>query len=150
VVADFDSSNDPRFAELLRLADHLIVSVSFARHLTGVATPARAVRALWTSDRQVVVVTCGDAGCWYLNQGFAAPRHRPAFAVKVVDTTGCGDVFHGAYAAGLVHGWPLAERLRFAAAAAALKATRTGGQAGIPSLTEVQAFLCQHHERLGS
>jgi len=89
----------------------------------------------------VVVVTCGADGCWYLEPGSATPRHQPAFTVKVVDTTGCGDVFHGAYATGLARGMPVAERIRFAAAAAALKATQTGGQAGIPSLAEVQSFL---------
>jgi len=58
-----------------------------------------------------------------------------------VDTTGCGDVFHGAYAASLARRLPLGERLRFASAAAALKATRPGGQAGIPDLQAVARFL---------
>jgi sugar/nucleoside kinase (ribokinase family) len=53
--------------------------------------------------------------------------------VTVVDTTGCGDVFHGAYAAGLSRGLALPERIRFASAAAALKARGRGGQAGIPT-----------------
>jgi sugar/nucleoside kinase (ribokinase family) len=61
-----------------------------------------------------------------------------------VDTTGCGDVFHGAYASALARGLSLAERVRFAAAAAALKATRPGGQAGIPTRPEVEAFLQEH------
>ena len=67
--------------------------------------------------------------------------HQPAFRVETVDTTGCGDVFHGAYAAALREGRPIADRLRFAAAVAALKATRVGGQKGIPSREEVEAFL---------
>jgi sugar/nucleoside kinase (ribokinase family) len=67
--------------------------------------------------------------------------HQPAFPVAVVDTTGCGDVFHGAYAAGLVRGLGVMERVRLAAAAAALKATRPGGQAGAPTLAEVEQFL---------
>jgi sugar/nucleoside kinase (ribokinase family) len=61
--------------------------------------------------------------------------------VAAVDTTGCGDVFHGAYAAALVRGMGVEERVRFAAAAAALKATRRGGQAGAPTLEEVETFL---------
>lgn len=146
VVADFDSSSDPQFTELFGLADHIIVSRSFARHLSGIVAPARAVRALRTADHQVVVVTCGDTGCWYLEKGSVTPRHQPAFAVKAVDTTGCGDVFHGAYAAALAQGVSLAERVRFAAAAAALKARQPGGQAGIPSLAEVQSFLRHHDE----
>jgi sugar/nucleoside kinase (ribokinase family) len=59
----------------------------------------------------------------------------------VVDTTGCGDVFHGAYAAALAEGLDPAARVRLASATAALKATRSGGQAGIPVRDTVEAFL---------
>jgi sugar/nucleoside kinase (ribokinase family) len=93
------------------------------------------------TGRRAVVVTCGADGCWYLEEAGASPRHQPAYPVRVADTTGCGDVFHGAYASALVRGAGLAERVRFAAAAAALKATRPGGQEGIPTRAEVEAFL---------
>ncbi len=149
VVGDLDGTQHPRFAELLGLADHLIVSRSFACRVTSTTSAARAVKALWTTDRQVVAVTCGEVGCWYLGNGMAAPQHQPAFKVKVVDTTGCGDVFHGAYAAALARDLPLAARLRLGAAAAALKASRPGGQAGIPTLNEVRSFLEGHHEDPG-
>jgi len=61
-----------------------------------------------------------------------------------VDTTGCGDVFHGAYAAALARGLEVAASTRFASAAAALKATKYGGQAGIPTRAAVEAFLKEH------
>jgi sulfofructose kinase len=61
--------------------------------------------------------------------------------VDVVDTNGCGDVFHGVYAAGLAEGMKAAQRIRFAAGVAALKATRAGGQAGIPSRADAEAFF---------
>jgi ribokinase len=138
VVADFEIVDDPRFPELLALVDHLIVSEEVARGLTG-AGPARAPRKLWSPDRRVVVVTAGAEGCWYTTG--AGTRHVPAFPVKAVDTTGCGDVFHGAYAAGLARGLDPEERLRLAAGAAALKATRAGGHSGIPTLREVERFL---------
>ena len=66
--------------------------------------------------------------------------------VDVVDTTGCGDVFHGAYAAGLAQGLDLRDRIRLATAAEALKATRRGGQAGIPTRAAVNQFLEEHDE----
>ncbi len=65
--------------------------------------------------------------------------HQPAFEVNVVDTTGCGDVFHGAYCALLAQGADLATRVRLASRAAALKATQPGGQAGAPTLAELLA-----------
>ena len=146
VVADLEDDSDPRFQQLLALADHLILSRDFARAITGARSPAQAVRKLARPDRQVAVVTCGEEGCWYLAQGEAVPRHQPAFKVKAVDTTGCGDVFHGAYAYALARGMGLEERIRFAAATAALKATKPGGQAGIPSLAAVRRFL--NNERI--
>ena len=141
VVADLESDRAPRFSELLGLVDHLVVSRGFAEQLTGASDPAAAAQAM-APDRQAVVVTCGPKGCWYLGSDEpGAARHQPAFAVDVVDTTGCGDVFHGAYAAALAEGSDLAARVRLAAATAALSATRPGGQAGIPVRQAVQAFL---------
>lgn len=141
VVGDLETFDVPRFEELLALTDHLIVSENFARRYTGAADAAEGARRLWRDDRAVVVVTCGERGGWWLAAGTAQPRHFPAFRVRVVDTTGCGDVFHGAYAATLAKGLPLEERLRVAAAAAALKATKPGGQTGCPTWPAVRRFL---------
>jgi sugar/nucleoside kinase (ribokinase family) len=146
VVADFESDDHPEFPDLLGLPDHLIVSQEFAARLTGKTEPAAAAEMLWSNQRRVVAVTCGAGGCWYLADILARkPCHQPAFRVATVDTTGCGDVFHGAYAAGLVQGLDVAERIRFAAAAAALKATQRGGQAGCPTREQVASFLEGQH-----
>lgn len=141
VVGDFESFGYPRFSELLALVDHLIVGESFGRQFTGATTPAAAAKKLWRKDRSAVVITCGARGCWHFDGSASAARHLPAFRVKAVDTTGCGDTFHGAYAAALARGLPPVERLRFASAASALKATRHGGQAGIPGRREVERVL---------
>jgi sulfofructose kinase len=142
VVADFERSPPPDFPALLDLVDHLIVGRSFAAQLTGESDPVAAARALWHAGRSAVVVTGGALGCWAIDGPEGTPLHeQPAFPVAVVDTTGCGDVFHGAYASALARGESLADRLRLAGAAAALKATRPGGQAGIPDRAAVSAFL---------
>ena len=144
VVGDFEKESEPPFRELLARVDHVIVSGPFAQKFTGKSDPAAAAKALWTKGRNVVVVTCGVEGCWYLcaDQPHVI-YHQKAFSVQAVDTTGCGDVFHGAYAAELARGNGLADRIRFASAAAALKATKAGGQAGIPSREVVEEFLRQ-------
>lgn len=141
VVADLERDDWPGFHELLALVDHLIVPREFAWKLTGRQDPATAVQALWTDQRAVVVVTCGADGCYFRSAGEDAVHHHPAFAVEVVDSTGCGDVFHGAYASALARGLAAKERIRFASAAAALKATQPGGQAGIPNWPAVMQFL---------
>lgn len=140
VVADLERDEWPGFDGLLELVDHLIVSEGFALRRTQTVTPEDAVRALWTPARRVVVVTCGEAGCRYTDDGVTIAA-MPAFSVATVDPTGCGDVFHGAYAAMLARGMPLVERLRFASAAAAMKALHPGAQAGAPTLAEVVRFL---------
>ena len=142
VVADFEGDDDASgFSTLLNLVDHLVLSESFARKVTGARKPSAAALRLWNKNRQVVIVTCGANGCHYLTPGDASPKFLPAFKIKALDTTGCGDVFHGAYALALARNLELTERIRFAAAAAALKATRHGGQAGIPTLKAVEKFL---------
>jgi len=143
VVADLESSQFLRFDELLALADHLILSAHFACQITAVKRPAAAAAKLWRTGRSAVVVTCGAEGCWFLDGANKNPEHFSAFRVKATDTTGCGDVFHGAYAAALARELPLIERLRLASATAALKATRHGGQSGIPNLSAVEKFLRQ-------
>jgi len=141
VVADFDTNRDPRFHELLPLANHLIISRSFAKALTGRSSPSQAARALAASGHEVVIVTCGEAGCWYLARGWKKPKHQRAFKVNTVDSNGCGDVFHGAYAFALARGLPLEERVRLASATAALRAASDRGTDGIPSLRAVRRFL---------
>jgi ribokinase len=141
VVADFEGDEGPGFDELLGLIDHLIVDAAFARKRTGCENPAESALRMWTADRQAVVVTCGAAGSWRVGRDQPTPRHQPAFTVDVVDSTGCGDVFRGGYMAALVRGLALAECVRVASAAAALKATRPGVQLGCPRWHEVEAFL---------
>jgi sulfofructose kinase len=142
VVADFENAEDPLFPRLLSLADHLILSRDFALKLSGQQDPSSAIRALWAHGRRAVVITCGKEGSWYASdQQQGAASHQPALTVDAVDTTGCGDVFHGAYAAALVHGLDIAAAVRFATVAAGLKATCRGGQLGIPTSAAVEARM---------
>jgi sulfofructose kinase len=138
VVADFENETRPLFPEVLGLVDHLVLSEEFALRITRQSNAAQAALALWQSNRTVVIVTCGVSGCWSISTaGGSEPRHHTAFAIKATDTTGCGDIFHGAYAASLAFGDPVQERIRFASAAAALKAM----QGEIPCLAAVKEFL---------
>jgi sulfofructose kinase len=138
VVADLENASDPLFPQVLGLVDHLILSRDFALQISRKRDPARAALALWQPGRAVVMVTCGAEGCWSVSADDpATAHHHPAFRVRAADTTGCGDVFHGAYAASLARGETLEARIHFAAAAAALKAK----QGDIPRLAQVRRFL---------
>ncbi len=140
VVADFEEAHFADFDQLLKLTDHLVLGERFAAELTGRATPQESAAALWREDMGAVVITAGEQGAWFASAGSDEVRHCPAFSVTAVDTTGCGDVFHGAYAACLASGSAVAEAVEVAAAAAALKATGSGLDA-IPRGHEVERFI---------
>ena len=129
----------PKIDELLELADIVIASEKFALRYTGETRMDAAVKKLFSGARSFSAVTLGKAG----SVGFDGKRllRCPAFKVDVVDTTGAGDVFHGAFAFAYASGKPWAECMRFAAAAAALKCTRFGGRTGIPDLKTTEKFL---------
>jgi sulfofructose kinase len=140
VVGDFERTGDGRLSDLMYQIDHLILGLPVAGKASGEAEPVAAVHALSRPDRACCVVTGGERGCWYSEYG-GQVRHCPAFQVQVVDTTGCGDVFHGAYAACIARGEGVDRAIRVATAAAGIKATQPGGRKGIPDLATVNHFL---------
>jgi sugar/nucleoside kinase (ribokinase family) len=152
VVADIEQESAPCMAELIPLVDHLIVDVEMAGRATGETQPESMVRRLarprsggTRPERACCVVTAGEMGCWYAEWG-GQVHHFPAYRVNVVDTTGCGDVFHGAYAACIAGGESVPAAIRVATATAALKATQPGGRSGIPTRPVVEAFLRERQE----
>ena len=84
------------------------------------------------------LVTRGAEGADF-SDASGALRHQAAFHVTPVDTTGAGDCFNGALAAFWALGLP--EAVRRACAAGALSVTKPGAQEGMPSATELDAFL---------
>ncbi|MGI6366926.1 MAG: PfkB family carbohydrate kinase [Anaerolineae bacterium] len=140
VVADVERLTDAGVEEMMEHTDHLIVGQALAAQVTGHSDPERACEALWREDRVAAIVTAGGCGSWYRTAGQPV-RHQPIYPVEVVDTTGCGDVYHGAYALQLARGASVEQCVRYAAAVAALKATKPGGRTGIPSHAVVLQFL---------
>jgi len=142
LVGDFEAVADSDAEEAFSIVDHLILPLKFAQQYTGCQEIECAVEHLLkTHGRRVVVITDGSNGAWYADCEHRKVRHQAAYPVDVCDTTGCGDVFHGAYAASLVFGGDLEIRIKTATAAAAIKATRKGGQTGAPTQQEVVQFL---------
>ncbi|MBC7238615.1 MAG: sugar kinase, partial [Chloroflexi bacterium] len=129
----------PVVREIIRYVDILICGEGFAQALTGVEGLWPAAEAALALGPRVVVQTLGAEGSYTLTR--EERFHTPAFSVEVVDTTGAGDVFHGAYLVGLLHGWDLRTVALFSSAVAALKCTKLGGRAGIPTMKEALAFL---------
>lgn len=141
VVADLESDSSELFEDLLSTIDHLLLSREFASRITATRNPRQAVNKLWSTDRQAVVVTCGEDGCWFRSFASSKVMWLPAYSVKAIDTNGCGDVFHGAYAASLAFGASIGEATRFATVTAALSATERGTRAGLPTREDVDTRL---------
>ncbi len=142
VLVSFDGGAGEAWREvnaLLPLADVLVVARQFAHRFTGEDDITAAGQRLLHIGAREVVITDGANGCWYWDA--ASALRQPAYKVAVVDTTGAGDVYHGAYIYALLQGWEPAQRLRFASATAALKCTQPGGRLGIPTTAQVLDFL---------
>ena len=125
----------------LKQVQHLVLPMAFARRLTGETEPEVIVSALWNDRRAAVVVTDGADGVWFRDATTADCKHQPSFDVPVLDTTGCGDVFHGAYAVALARELDTLERVRFAAAAGAVCATGRGGRGRLPTEHDINELL---------
>jgi sulfofructose kinase len=126
--------------ELIPLVDVLIASEGFAESLVGVdAGSEEALKALRELGPGKVVITLGAKG----SIGWDGEKvyFQKAYPVKPVDTTGAGDVYHGAYIFGMLQRWPMQECMRFASAVAALKCREVGARKGIPRLEEVKEFM---------
>ncbi len=126
-------------AELVALSDHAAFSAPGLKRLTRIDNPLDALKKAQTLTNGHVYVTQGREGCYWLEKGELC--HQPGYAVEVVDTTGAGDVFHGALALSLAQQMPSSEAVRYASAVAALKCTKPGGRAGIPDCDQTRSFL---------
>ena len=124
--------------ELISLTDVLIASERFAAEV-GQGALAESLKALSCLGPKTVVITIGEDGCVGMEND--ETYILPALAVDIVDTTGAGDVYHGAFIYGMLRDWDLRTRMRFANAAAGLKCRTLGGRAGIPDLAEIQKAL---------
>ena len=140
VFMDADNLTDG-MAAVLPLCTTIIASQGFASKFFGDADPERAANLLYERFGVLCGVTAGHEGSYLVDAG--TPFRQPAFEVDVVDTTGAGDVYHGAFAVGLLHGWPTRDIACFASAVAAMKCRQLGGRAGIPRYEQAVAFLTE-------
>jgi sulfofructose kinase len=137
-ILDADMAEHSVFEELLPLTDHAIFSEPALKNFAGTANDA-ALKSITRFDCGVVAVTRGRDGVSFIEDGRL--HHHPGFVVEAIDTTGAGDVFHGAYAFATGGGLAVGEAMSFASAAAALKCTRAGGRAAIPAIDDCLAFM---------
>lgn len=131
--------------EFLRLVDYLVPNETEAERLTGMPcrTPQEAevcAHALHSAGARNVIITMGASGALLLTQS-ALHWVRPYVAGQVIDTTGAGDAFCGAFAAGLSAGMEPLDAAQFAAAGAAICVTRNGTATSMALKEDIEALL---------
>jgi sulfofructose kinase len=142
-ILDVDLGGGGDLLEFLGLADYAIFSgPALDTFIKGEDDAARLSRVLEMGVTHAGV-TRGPKG--YFWAGTAGDTgHQPAFDLEVVDTTGAGDAFHGAFAWGLAEGRSVPDCARIAAAVSALKCRRLGARSGLPTRAELDSFLSRH------
>lgn len=131
---------------LAREVEYLVCSKRFALSLTGIPDLKRKANqqdCLYKigklNKNRCCVVTLGEDGLIWGNQ--EEFFYLPAFPARAVDTTAAGDIFHGAFAYGILTKKSIPDALKFAAMAASLSVSRLGGRRSIPSINEVNRAL---------
>jgi len=124
---------------LIPFVDVLVCGDGFGEKLAGVGDVFEAGERVLDMGPRIFVETLGERGSVTvtLKKNF----ETPSFEIEVKDTTGAGDVFHGAYLYGLINGWNPERIALFSTAVSALKCTRMGGRRSSPTLGEVLEFL---------
>jgi sulfofructose kinase len=136
----------PGFDRVLPLVDYLVSSSEFPARWTGERDAFRALEIIQNQHgMKVAAMTLGADGA--LARADGAYIYTPGFIVDCVDTTGAGDVFHGALCYSVIKGMSLSEGLEFSCAAAALNCTQLGARGGIATEHEVRALMAQAGRR---
>jgi ribokinase len=125
--------------DLLALTDVLLASERFAAEVAARAELVQSLDELRAMGPRTVVVTLGAEGSIGL-QGAELVR-EPAAAIELIDTTGAGGVYRGAFIYGLLQRWDISRTMHFASVAAGLNCRAVGERAGIPDLEEVLSSL---------
>ena len=138
-VLDADIAPGAVLHRLALGADHIVFSQLGLLEFSGTDDPQAGLAIAAARLTGTLAVTLGASGSLWWRDG--RPRCLPAPRILARDTTGCGDVFHGAYALALAEGAPVEQAARFATAAGALKAGRGNGWDGMPDRAAVEALL---------
>ncbi len=145
VTADVDNIY-PGLDALLAEVDFLISSSAFPAAYTGEADLFKALEMVQENfGMKFIAATLGADGVLAREKGKFL--YRPGYQVKSRDTTGAGDVFHGAFLFGLLAGWPTERTLDFSNAMAALSCEGLGARGGIPSMADAEAWMAQGETR---
>ncbi|MFQ6094754.1 MAG: sugar kinase [Candidatus Bathyarchaeia archaeon] len=123
----------------IEMADIIMPSMEDVKLITGHSSSERAAKQILKMGPRIVAIKLGAEGSLIATEDEIIKA--PGFTVNVVDTTGAGDAFDGAFLTGILEGLGLEKTARFANATAALKTLGKGAVAPLPRRSEVEKFL---------
>jgi sugar/nucleoside kinase (ribokinase family) len=134
---------------ILPYIDYFMPSIEEAKDMSGQRTAEDCAKFYLDKGARCCVFTLGGDGAYYAHKD-GTRKTSPAYDVKVVDTTGCGDAFDAGFITALHHKMDLETSLRFAQASAGLVATGLGSDAGIVSFEHTLQIMKQWTVKKGS
>ncbi len=141
VTVDVDTIY-PGFERVLPLIDYLIASAEFPSQWTGIEDPFDSLAAIQRQGgMRMAAMTLGAEGALAFCAGTGTFVYSPGFVVNCVDTTGAGDVFHGAFCYAVLQQMTIADALEFSNAMAALNCMAFGARGGIQTPSEARGLL---------
>lgn len=145
-VVDAGTLRESTYA-VCQKVDYLVCSEDFARQFThqDITLEDREAdeavfRQIESINQKYAVITLGERGLLYRDPA-GRLTHLPSYPVQALDTSGAGDIFHGAFTYGLFCGLSLLDNLKQSSMAAAISVQRLGSQASIPTRAEVEDQL---------
>lgn len=128
---------------LLKNTNYLITSKSFLYDYSNYKNLNFSLKKIYDNYKpEILVATLGEKGSVaVLNDKII---HVESFKIRIKDTTGAGDVYHGAFIFGILNKWKIKDIMIFSSAVSAIKCTKLGGRAGIPSFEATMDFLKKH------
>lgn len=127
--------------ELTRIVDYLVCSEDFVREYLGLEkfdtqeSMNYVFKKLEELNKKNIIITLGENGSLYKDDGKVI--HQNTYKVKALDTTGAGDIFHGAFAYCITSGFDIVKTIKMSSIAAALSVEKIGGRVAIPTIEDV-------------
>jgi sulfofructose kinase len=148
VMISFDGGANryrPELKMIVPFTDICIVAKDFAERYTEQTKMDKAAKVLLDSGPELVVITDGLSGSWIFSKKEQSFFQKAYPFPRTIDSTGCGDSYHGAFLYGIIHSFPLIKTAAMASAVAAMNSQFLGGRRGLPTPDQVELFLLERN-----
>ena len=128
------------------MTNYVVCSKEFAETVTGISIDYEKKDTMVSLFHQMekefsgeIVVTLESKGCLYKYEGKI--KMMPSIKVKALDSTGAGDIFHGAFTYGIANQYPYEDVIRISNLAGGISVTKVGGRNSVPSRDEMKRLF---------